>query len=113
VIGELPEAAMPKVIITIAVRVAMYADAIRIIDQKSAQLRVDRARALDDLAKAEAEVLGKAAGSEGVKLSGIIPPGHNPYYEPPIPVEPEPVKATAPAAPEEGEARPAKKEKKL
>lgn len=45
-------------------------------DQKEA-FAAQEAEYTDMLAKAEAEVTGKAAGSEGVELSGLIE--HNPY----------------------------------
>jgi len=77
---------MPAITITLKDRVRMYAEAVGIARSKQAQLAIELAEALDQLAKAEAEVLGKAAGWEEVgALSGLIEEGKNPYYEPPVP----------------------------
>jgi hypothetical protein len=42
----------------------------------------EEANLMDELARAEAEVIGKGPGSEGVALSGLIPEGENPYAIP-------------------------------
>jgi hypothetical protein len=74
---------MAKQTMTLRTRVAMHADSVRIIDAKLAHMKLERVQVLDELAKAEAEVLGHAPDSAGIPLSGLIADGKNPYYEAP------------------------------
>jgi len=73
---------MPKITLTLANRVEMAADSLRNIRRSQEALAQDEERALDQLALAESEVLGKGPGWEEVELSGLIPEGKNPYYTP-------------------------------
>lgn len=58
-------------------RVRALTDAVKASRARQEQDKQEEAEYLDLLAKAEAEVTGKAPGSEGVELSGLIE--SNPY----------------------------------
>jgi hypothetical protein len=63
----------------LGVRVKTLAEAVLACRQKLDQDKKEESEFLDLLAQAEAQVLGKAPGSEGVELSGLISQGENPY----------------------------------
>lgn len=63
----------------LAQRIPVLADSVRAARARKEQDEQEEARWMDLLAKAEAEVTGKAPGSEGVPLSGLIAEGENPY----------------------------------
>jgi hypothetical protein len=61
----------------LAQRIPALVEAVTAARQRKEAGASEEADWMDQLAKAEAEVTGKAAGSEGVELSGLIP--DNPY----------------------------------
>lgn len=73
---------MPAITITLKDRVRMAADALTNIRAQAAFLVGEEAKALDQLALTEAEVLGKGPGWEEATLSGLIEDGTNPHYQP-------------------------------
>jgi hypothetical protein len=108
--GTGKEGAMPQITVTLRDRVNMARDAVLIARNKSEQIEKDLTKALDDLAMAEAEVLGKAPGWEDAQLSGLIGEGENPHYTAPEgeapPPPPEIPPAPAEGAPSEDEMAP-------
>jgi hypothetical protein len=104
------EGAMPQITVTLRDRVNMARDAVLIARGKQEAIAKDLDKALDDLAIAEAEVLGKAPGWEDAQLSGLIADGENPHYTVPEgeapPPPPEIPPAPAEGAPSEDEMAP-------
>lgn len=74
--------------LTLAQRVSIAADRVRIIAAKKDDLAKAEGIARDDLARIEAEVLGKAPGWEEATLSGLIL--DNAYVPKPAPETPAP-----------------------
>lgn len=70
--------------LTLAQRVSIAADRVRIIAAKKNEYARAEGTARDDLARIEAEVLGKAPGWEDATLSGLIT--ENAYVPKPEPV---------------------------
>ena len=66
---------------TLQQRIDAFADAVRVCQAKALQIEKDIQWNLDQLAQAEAEVLGKAHGWQGVTLSGLIPEGENAFAQ--------------------------------
>ena len=80
--------------LTLADRVRIAADAVRVIRQKKDHLVREESYALDTLARVEAEVLGKADGWQDATLSGLITENaYAPQPEPAPAPAPKPVKA--------------------
>jgi len=73
----------------LATRIPALVESIKATKAMKEQYTREEATLMDELAQAEAEVTGKAPGSEGVELSGLIPEGENPYAATPA-AEPEP-----------------------
>jgi len=66
--------------VEIGVRCRILAEAVVACRTKKEQCAKEEAEYLDLLAQAEAQVLGGTEGAEGkIELSGLIPPGENPY----------------------------------
>ena len=77
----------------LGVRVKTLKEAVEACRNRKEQDQREEDEFMDMLAQAEAQVLGKAPGSDGVELSGLIPEGENPYAakaEPEPAPEPEP-----------------------
>jgi hypothetical protein len=73
----------------LGVRVRTLKEAVEACRNRKEQDQREEDEFMDMLAQAEAQVLGKAPGSEGVELSGLIAEGENPYTAKAEP-EPEP-----------------------
>lgn len=67
----------------LGVRVKTLAEAVLACRARKEQDQQEEDEFMDFLAQAEAQVIGKAAGSEGIALSGLIADGENPYVPPP------------------------------
>jgi hypothetical protein len=66
--------------VELGVRCRILAEAVVACRVKKEQCATEEAEYLDLLAQAEAQVLGGTEGAEGpIELSGLIPPGENPY----------------------------------
>jgi hypothetical protein len=65
----------------LGLRVKTLKEAVEACRARQEQVKQEEAEYMDQLAQAEAEVTGKAPGSEGVELSGLIPEGENPYAQ--------------------------------
>lgn len=65
----------------VGVRVKVLADAVLACRARVTQAKQEEDEFLDQLAQAEAQVLGGKTDNEGekVELSGLIAPGENPY----------------------------------
>ena len=63
-------------------RIPLLRDSVLAARARKEQDATDEAAYMDQLAQAEAAVAGKAPGSEGVALSGLIPEGENQYATP-------------------------------
>lgn len=61
----------------LGLRIKTLAEGVMACRARQEQDKLDEAEYMDQLAQAEAQVLGKAPGSEGVELSGLIT--DNPY----------------------------------
>jgi hypothetical protein len=61
----------------LGLRVKTLKEAVEACRARQEQVKQEEAEYMDQLAQAEAEVLGHAPGSEGVQLSGLI--DDNPY----------------------------------
>jgi hypothetical protein len=63
----------------LGLRVKSLKEAVLVCRSRQEQIKAEEAEYMDHLAQAEAQVLGKGPGTEGVELSGLIPEGENPY----------------------------------
>jgi hypothetical protein len=85
----------------LGVRVKTLSEAVLACRARVEQDQKEADEFLDLLAQAEAQVIGKAPGSEGVELSGLIAEGENPYAQAtpePEPPPPPPPDETQPPA---------------
>ena len=65
----------------LGLRIKTLKEAVLACRARGEQVKQEEADYLDHLARAEAEVTGKAPGSEGVELSGLIAEGENPHAQ--------------------------------
>src|SRR5262245_66394681 len=89
----------------LGVRIPALRDSILSTRAMKEQCVTEEAALMDQLAQAEAEVVGHAYGWEGVELSGLIPEGENPHITAPPAAPPASSRAAHPA-PEEATAEP-------
>jgi len=73
----------------LTLRIPALADAVRSTRAMKEQYEQEEAHLMDELAQAEAQVLGGEGKAEGAQLSGLIKQGDNPYAGAPASDNPE------------------------